>query len=529
MDRRTFLISLGAGAGAIGLGACSKDSSDTAAVGVGAPSTTSSLPVPTLAKDPFTLGVASGDPDPTSVILWTRLAMAPLDGGGMGDAQVPVQWEVATDESFATIVANGTAVADAKWGHALHVTASGLESATRYFYRFKVGDYTSASGRTMTTPAEKASVDRLRFGFASCQDWQSGYYNAHRDIAATENLDLLLFLGDYIYEYGAQEVGKGNTKRTHGADEATDLAAYRNRYALYRSDEHLQAAQARCAWVNIWDDHEVENNYAGMQSEDPKIAPETFSSRRAAAYQAWYEHTPVRLEAPTGADYKIYRSFAWGALATFFMTDERQYRTDQACGDQTLKLTPACDEVNSGGRTLMGPEQLAWLLDGLDTADTTWRVWGNEVVMTPVTVGAAILNYDQWDGYPAERKQVLDHIKAEDITNLVVVTGDIHLAGVGDLTVGTGEAREVVATEFVGTSISSDGLLPPGTEEVVRSAVPAIKYVNSSQRGWTYCDVTAEEWITEYRMVDDNLVDGSPLQVDARFRVTPTVPGAIQL
>ncbi len=533
MDRRTFLISLGAGAGAIGLGACSKDadksSSGTTTVGGSATTTTTPLPVPKLAKDPFTLGVASGDPDPVSVILWTRLAMAPLAGGGMGDAAVPVNWEVASDQTFATIVANGTAAAEAKWGHAVHVTAENLASATQYWYRFRVGDYTSAVGQTMTTPAAGASVERLRFGFASCQDWQSGFYNAHRDIAATENLDLLLFLGDYIYEYGSSEVGKGNTKRTHGSDKATDLVAYRNRYALYRSDPHLQAAQARCPWVNIWDDHEVENNYAGLQSEDPKMTPADFTARRAAAYQAWYEHTPVRLDPPTGADYKIYRTFSWGSLATFFITDERQYRTDQACGDKTLKLTPACDEVNSDGRTLMGPDQLTWLLDGFDAATTTWRVWGNEVVMTPVTVGAAILNYDQWDGYPAERKVVLDHLKTKAITNLVVVTGDIHLAGVGDLTVGAGDTRETVATEFVGTSISSDGLLPPGTEQVVRSAVPAIKYVNSSQRGWTYCDVTATEWITEYRMVDNNLVDGSPVKVDARFRVTPDRAGATQL
>ena len=531
MDRRRFLIALGAGgAAAAGLAGCSDDEASSPRRGRSSSTTTASttsIPVPPLPGDPFTLGVASGDPDAASVILWTRLAPTPLVGGGMPDAPVPVRWEVAADEGFADVVSSGVAVAEPDWAHSLHVEAGDLEPDTWYWYRFSVGDqYTSPVGRTRTAPDQDADVDRLRFGFASCQHWESGWYNAHRDIAADADLDLLVFLGDYIYEYGANPVRPGESVRTYNSEEVTDLAGYRNRYALHRTDAHLQAAHARCPWMVIWDDHEVENNHAGDHSEDTSVDPAAFRSRRAAAYQAWYEHTPVRLDPPAGADYRIHRTFRWGTLASIFLTDERQYRTDQACGDVTLDLGPACGEEHSEGRTMLGDEQLQWLLDGLDTSDATWRVWANEVVMTPITVGRSILNYDQWDGYPDERKKVLDHIDSKGMTNVVVVTGDIHLAGVGDLTVGDGDARRVVATELVGTSISSGGLLPAGTEDLVTSAVPAIKYVNSSQRGWTVCDVTPERWTAEFRMVEDNLVDGSPLAVDATFAITPDRPGA---
>ncbi len=530
LDRRRFLIALGAGgAAAAGLAACSDDEgSSSGGRSTGSTTTTTTIPIPPLPADPFTLGVASGDPDPTSVILWTRLAPTPLEGGGMPEDPVPVQWEVASDEGFGDIVASGVAIAEAAWAHSLHVEAGGLEPNTWYWYRFAVGDqYTSPAGRTRTAPDRDEAVEALRFGFASCQHWESGWYNAHRDIASDADLDLVVFLGDYIYEYGALPVTPGSTVRSHNSDEIKDLAAYRNRYALYRSDADLQASHAHCPWMVIWDDHEVENNYAGDMSED-LVDPAEFRTRRAAAYQAWYEHTPVRLDPPSGADYRIHRSFRWGTLASILLTDERQYRTDQACDDVTLDFGPACGEQESEGRTMLGEEQLGWLLDELDTADTTWRVWANEVVMTPITVGQSILNYDQWDGYPAERKAILEHIDSKGMTNVVVITGDIHLGGIGDLTVGTGADRKVVATELVGTSISSNGLLPEGTEDLVTSAVPAIKYVNSSQRGWTRCDVTADRWTTEFRMVEDNHVQGSPLAVDATFTITPDTPGAVR-
>ncbi len=532
MDRRRFLIALGAGAGAAaGLTGCSDDDASDAGPGTTAGSTatttTTTIPIPPFEGDPFTLGLASGDPDDTSVILWTRLAPKPLEGGGMPDAPAPVRWEVALDEAFQDVVSSGVAVAEPRWGHSVHVTADGLEPATWYWYRFAIGDHQTPAARTRTTPAPGADVERLRFGFASCQHYESGWYNAHRDIAATEDLDLLLFLGDYIYEGNARPVTPGDTVRSHNSPEITDLADYRNRYALYRGDADLRDAHARCPWVVIWDDHEVENNHAGDHSEDTSVDPAVFHERRAAAYQAWYEHMPVRLDPPKGADLRIYRSLQWGSLASIFMTDERQYRSDQPCDDEVLDLGPACGEQDSPDLTLLGAEQLQWLLDGLDSSTATWRIWGNEVVMTPITVGQSILNYDQWDGYPVERAKILDHIDAEGMTNVVVVTGDIHLAGVGDLTVGTGDARKVVASELVGTSISSEGLLPPGTEELVTSTVPAIKYVNSSQRGWTLCDVTADRWTAEFRMVKDNLAQDSPVDVDARFTITPDRPGAV--
>lgn len=519
---------------AVGAAGCSGSGDDNAAssTSVRASTTTSTLPVPDLPGDPFKLGIASGDPLADRVILWTRLAPDPLNGGGMPAGDVPVRWEVAADgdEKFAKPLAEGTAVATAAHGHSVHVDAEGLEPVTWYRYRFRVGDkWTSPTGRTRTAPAAGKGVDRLVFGFASCQNWQDGYYNAWRDVVLDEELELLVFLGDYIYEGGPAPLDPKETVRQHNSPEVTDLAGYRNRYALHRSDPLLRAAHGRVPWMAIWDDHEVENNYANDRSEDTMVDPAAFLLRRAAAYQAWWENMPVRLDPPTGPNLRINRKMAWGSLADFILMDERQYRTDQACGDVTLDLGPACDEINSEGRTMLGAEQEQWVYGQLDASTATWRVLGNEVVMTPITVGNAILNYDQWDGYPAERDRLLAHIDEQAMTNVVVITGDIHLAGVGDLTRTVEGASRTVATELVGTSISSGGLLPAGTEGLVTSAVPAIKYVNSSQRGWTRCTVTPEKWTAEYRMVVDNLQEESPTAVDATFEILPTAPGARRL
>ncbi len=446
----------------------------------------------------------------------------------MGDVDIPVRWEVAADfdAKFVKVVASGTEVASAAHGHSVHALASALESNTWYRYRFSVGSRLSAVGRTRTTPANNATAAKLSFGFASCQDWQAGYYNAWRDMA-TVDLDLLLFLGDYIYEYGESKLG--GAVRQHNSDEVTDLAGYRNRYALYKSDPLLQAAHLRCPWVVIWDDHEVENNYADDHSEDDSVPTAAFLARRAAAYQAWWEHQPVRLDPPNGPDLKIYRTQHWGKLANFFMLDTRQYRTDQACGDKALQLTtPACAEVTEPGRTLTGDEEERWLLDQLDASKATWNVLGNQVVMTDLRLGKAVLNYDQWDGYPAERQRLLEHLDTKGITNCVVVTGDIHLGGVGDLQIDDGAGgKKTVATEFVGTSISSVGLIPPDLEASARGLLKDAKYLNSHQRGWVRCEVTPKLWTSEYRVVTDNLVEESPVTIDGTFTVTPTTPGAI--
>ena len=517
VTRREFLVAIGAGAVVV---ACSDDDTNSGSPRSDAATTTVTVPpAPALASTPFTLGVASGDPLPEAVVLWTRLAPDPINGGGMPPETVAVLWEIADDETFDTVVTSGIADATPDHAHSLHVDADGLDPDTWYHYRFRVGEWTSPIGRTRTAPEPDADVEELRFGFASCQHWERGFYNAYRDMAATD-LDLVLFLGDYIYEGGP-----GAGARLHNSPEVTDLAGYRNRYGLYKGDANLQAAHARCPWIVIWDDHEVENDYAGAHSEDPVVTSEAFLTRRAAAYQAWWEHTPVRMDPPTGPDLEITRDLRYGTLAHLFMLDTRQYRDIQACGVDGISLEPACPEVNDPARTIVGADQEQWLLDGLRDSDTTWNVLGNQVVMTRLMVGEAVLNYDQWDGYAASRQHLYERLRSEGITNTVVVTGDIHLSGVGDLT----DEQGVVATELVGTSIASVADLPEGVDQLVADNLADVKYFNSARRGWCHNVVTAEQWTAEFRAVEDNTVDGSATTVDATFTITPDRPGATRV
>jgi alkaline phosphatase D len=533
ISRRGFLAALGVGAAGAGVAACSDDGEQArrdlrraiASTPTDAPTSSTSPPAPVLPGDPFTLGIASGDPLADRVVLWTRLAPA----GGMPADDVAVIWEVGEDDTFGTLAASGIATATERYGHSVHVDAQGLEPDTWYAYRFRVGDHVSPTGRTRTVPADDASPEELRFGFASCQNWEDGYYNAWRDVA-TVDLDLILFLGDYIYENGPQPLGP-EVVRQHNSPEVVDLAGYRGRYAQYRSDPLLRAVHEKCPWIVIWDDHEVDNDYAGVHSqlESQGVTTEQFLARRAAAYQAWWEHMPVRLDPPDGPDLKIYRSFRYGDLASMFMLDTRQYRDDQPCGGSGLNFDPPCPAVDDPSRTITGSEQERWLLDGLDASKTTWNIIGNQVVMTPIEVNGVVLNYDQWDGYRPERARLLDHLADQEIVNTVVVTGDIHLAGVGGLVSNKGDIGTLIATELVGTSISSGAGLPPGIGETVTKAVPDIEYFDADHRGWCHCVVTPDKWTAEFRIVADNLTETSPVNVGATFEISPDEPGAKQV
>ena len=472
------------------------------------------------ATDPFALGVASGDPTDSAVILWTRVT------GPVASGSVALAWEVAADDTFAKIVASGTIDASPDAAHCVKVDATGLQAGSHYAYRFRAGTDTSPVGRTRTLPAAGAAVDAVRFGFASCQDWQAGFYAAHRDIA-TSNLDFVVWLGDYIYEYAAQVVDPANgVARAHSGGKLLTLEDYRGRYAQYRSDPALQASHASCPWLVIWDDHEVENNYANDVSEDPTTSKADFLARRALAYRAWWEHMPVRLPHPDGPSLKIYRDLAFGSLAHVFLLDGRQYRSDQACGDVALSLAPPCPEVNDPDRTMLGTEQEAWLLAGIGASTTTWNIIANQVVLADATLNGAVLNFDMWDGYPAARKRLLDGIAATGKTNTVVVTGDIHLAAVAELTIkATDGSKQAVATELVGTSISSAALLPEAIESAVTS-FPDLRYLNVRKRGWTLNEVSSTDWTASYRIVDDVLKADSTVSTDAIFAIVPSHPGA---
>jgi alkaline phosphatase D len=496
-----------------------------------AAATTSTTSIPELPGNPFTLGVASGDPLEDAVILWTRLAPAPLTPGGTGGMPaetVDVSWEVAEDEAFTTVVASGSAAAGPDHAHTVHVDVTGLSAGTTYWYRFSLGPYRSPSGRTRTMASADDPGATLVLGHASCQHYETGFYAAHRDIAGAE-LDALVWLGDYVYEGAARAVGEGNgtVLRSHDGPEPADVAGYRNRYALYRGDPDLQAAHASTPWFVIWDDHEVENDYAGDASQDAGVAPEAFRLRRAAAYQAWWEHQPVRLPAPNGAEYEMRRQFALGSLGTLFLLDGRQHRTDQACGDVKLSLDPPCPETFDPARTMLGAEQEQWLLDGLAASRSTWNILGNQTVMADLTLNGAVLNFDQWDGYPAARQRLLDAVDQGGVANVVTLTGDIHAAGVADLTVEDENGRRAVATELVTSSVSSTSNLPVGAEAIL-AQFPDVRFADGTRRGWVRNTVTQDAWEAEYRAVEDVADPGSPIAVTARFRIDAGTPGALR-
>jgi len=394
------------------------------------------------------------------VILWTRLAPEPLAvGGGMPAEIFVVGWEVATDEAFSKVVASGTADADPALGHSVHVDASGLEPDSWYWYRFKVGSYTSAAGRARTTPAADAKPETLRFASACCQSYTDGYPTAYVHMAK-EELDLVVFLGDYIYEDAAT-----GPVRSHGGPEAADLDGYRARYALYKSQPELQAMHQRCPWVYLWDDHEVDDNYAGdlQKADEPE-----FLARRAAAYQAFYEHMPLRLAPPTGPDYKIYGALQWGDLATFFLLDTRQYRDDQNCEDIP---GPGCTDWDKYEGTVLGDDQEAWLQNGLRESGSIWKVLANQIVFSSVNFGGAFVNFDQWDGYPIARQRLLDFIASEALENIVIISGDLHVGGVGDVgEVADDEDSPVLAAENGIVVYAGDRLAGFGQTLLVRHA-----------------------------------------------------------
>ncbi len=534
-DRRTFLSALIGGiAGGTALAGCSSngDSASTTTTGVGRTGGAPQPADPGLSSDPFTLGVASGDPLPDSVVLWTRLAPepgAPGGGGAMPADDVEVGWEIATDDAFSDIVASGIATAPAVLGHSVHVAPDGLDPDTWFHYRFFIGDraWVSPVGRTRTMPREDAEPDTLRLAFASCQDFGAGYYPAYRAMAADE-LDLVFFLGDYIYEYGTDGTGPRPVLPTA---EVMSLGDYRLRYASYKQDPDLQAAHASCPWITTWDDHEVENNHAGLsaENEDPdgdlEAQRSRFAARRAAAYQAYYEHQPLRLDPPAGADFRVYRSVNFGTLAEMFVLDGRQYRSDQACNSpqDAFVDSAGCPELDDEDRTMLGAEQEAWLSEGLADSTAIWKVLAQQTVMSSLVIGDMILNVDQWDGYPAARRRLLGFIADNDISDTVVLTGDIHSAGAGELSV-TDEsgATTVVAAEFVGTSITSSTLadsIPGGAGIVTPELFPGIKYLNIREHGYGRCTVTPERWTTDFVMVESIESPDSPARVDATLVV----------
>ena len=470
-------------------------------------------------ENPFTLGVASGDPWSDSVVLWTRLAVDPLADsglGGMPERDRVVQWQIATDERFRRVVRGGATVARAETAHSVHVEVHGLRPGTEYFYRFRTGSHVSPAGRTLTTPP-RGSMPDLTMCFASCADYGDGYFTAYRRLAE-DHPDLVLHLGDYLYEYPANS---GDVRAVAGPEIRT-LANYRQRHAQYKADPDLQLAHATAPWVVVWDDHEIENNWAGDVPEAPDPG---FADRKRAAFQAYYENMPLRRSArPRGADMRLYRRFTWGDLATFHMLDTRQYRDNQACGDG-LKID--CAERLDPNRTITGAEQERWLLDGFHRSRARWDVLGQQVFFAQRDrnfTEQQAFEMDSWDGYRASRDRITAAMGNSRVRNGVVLTGDVHRHWAADIRENPDRPESKgVGVELVTTSITSTGDGSESTNARELAENPHIKYFKN-RRGYVRTRFTATELRADFRILPYVTRPGAEAQTAATFHVEDRDP-----
>jgi alkaline phosphatase D len=477
--------------------------------------------------DLMPLGVASGDPTADSVILWTRL-VSPDPATPLPATDVPVEWAVTTDEAVPQPVQAGTTMAVAALGHSVHLDVSGLDPATSYRYSFTVAGHPTKSGRTKTFPDPGSSPSQARFALATCQNWSDGYYSAHQNIAQ-EDIDFVVFVGDYIYERSANRPPRPITLPT-----SEDLPTYRARYELYKGDAFLQAAHERAPWIITVDDHEVANDMVGDfgqegAAEGDPAAIAAFRARRADAYQAWYEHMPVRLSVPDSPDYTIHRTIEHSKLMRLFVLDGRQYRTHYPNGKGQGTDADA-PERHAESQSMLGAAQEAWLDDQFAATDAQWNVIAQQTVMTATPIpagGQEFFNFDQWDGYVAARNRLLHGLVDHRVRNPMVLSGDIHLAAMGGVRLDYDDPDAPdIANEVVTTSISSrfdPALLD--LAEAGLAAAPWARYGNAKDRGYALITVTPAQWVTEFRVVA-SVTDpaGSTVETDYRDVVVDRDP-----
>ncbi|MEH0395752.1 alkaline phosphatase D family protein [[Kitasatospora] papulosa] len=484
----------------------------------------------------FLHGVASGDPLPDGILLWTRVTPAPdaVPGSGLG-ADTPVVWEIAEDKAFSRVAARGTAVARAGSDHTVKADVRGLRPATAYFFRFSVADgkegVLSPVGRTRTAPAAGTSVPGIRFGVVSCANWEAGWFSPYRHLAARADLDAVLHLGDYIYEYASGSYPTQDTVvRPHAPlHEIVSLADYRLRHATYKTDTDLQALHAAHPVIAIWDDHEFANDAWSGGAENHTPGTEgPWTARMAAAKQAYFEWMPVR----ASTEGTVYRRLRFGDLAELHLLDLRSFRSEQA--------SVGSGAVDDPERSITGRAQLDWLKAGLTASDARWKLVGTSVMISPVAFGALpahllaplaellglpaeglAVNVDQWDGYTDDRKELISHLRDHAVTDTVFLTGDIHMAWANDVPVkaATYPLSASAATEFVVTSVTSDNLddilrVAPRTVSVVAAtAVKAanrhVKWVDLDSHGYGVLDVTAERSQMDYYAVSDKTDKGA--------------------
>ncbi|MFY1631831.1 alkaline phosphatase D family protein [Solwaraspora sp. WMMB335] len=513
IDRRTVLRIAGASAGTTAL---------AGAVAI----------TPATAQSPgatFRHGVASGDPTPDGILLWTRVTPSEdaLPGSGAGP-DVTVTWQVASDPEFTTVIDAGAVATGAARDHTVKVEITGLAAATGYWYRFGCQDTWSPIGHARTAPGADAPVDQLRFGVVSCSNWEAGHFAAYRQLARRDDLDLIVHLGDYLYEYGTGEFDAGGrvVRPVRPAHEVLTLADYRARHGCYKTDPELQALHAAVPWAITWDDHEVANDQwsGGAENHTPGTEGD-WSRRLAAARQAYFEWMPVR----TGPAGRIYRRLRFGTLAELSLLDLRTYRSQQASGS----------DVDDRSRTITGADQMGWLRDGLASSNAQWKLVGNPVMMARLDVGSLpawllgplgrllgvpqnglVLNVDQWDGYNADRNTLVNHLLATGTRDVVFLTGDIHTSWANEITTRSTAGRPPAAVEFVVPSVTSDNVddflgLPAGNAlstlgaGLVRLTNPHVRWTELDGHGYGLLDVTAERCRMDWYHLADRADAGS--------------------
>jgi alkaline phosphatase D len=531
VDRRTLLQILGGSSGALLAGVL-----PGGALAWDRPPPYNVEPNPKFASNPFTLGVASGEPVPDGFVIWTRLAPQPLDPhGGMPRRQMYVDWEVAADEKFSRVVRTGKQMAMPELAHAVHVEVDGLEPNRPYWYRFMVGGIQSPVGRSHTLPVIGAPLDRVRFAAAGCQYYELGYFTAWRKIAE-EQIDFVFHYGDYIYEGPGAKYRTGDNYglnppplRYHVGDELYSIDDYRARYSQYKTDPDLQAAHAACPWFVSFDDHEIDNNWAGNIDEN-ESPPEIFALRKAMALQVYYENMPLRRTSlPVGGHMQMFRSAQYGDLLNAFVLDTRQYRSNQAYFDLT---SPQGPDVYATNRTIMGDRQEAWLVDGLTRSKARWNLIAHQVLLLNLVfprkagTGEKVASMDQWSGYMNSRRRLLAHIEKHRPGNVVAVSGDAHRHFAGDLIQDQGNGA-IIASEFSATSVTSGADGAGDNDFMCRSAReynPHLKAI-TDKRGYLVCDVTRDVWKADLKIIDKVTEANGALSSYARFEIDHGKPG----
>ena len=481
-------------------------------------------------KSPFVLGIASGSPTDQSVVLWTRLIDDGLFGSNLPNNPIEVKWDLAEDISFTKVAKSGVSLALPELAHSVHAEVNQLPSNQWFFYRFQLGGITSPVGKTRTLPAPNVSVDRLRLAYASCQHYEHGYFSAYKHMRE-ENLDLVMFLGDYIYEYG---MGKSGV-RLHNSGPVITLEDYRKRYALYKKDVNLQAMHAACPWLMTWDDHEVQNDYAGLVPGTFGPYVSNFSRRRASAYQAYYEHMPIRASALIdgidgllrGSEMRIYGDFKFGQLANIAILDNRQYRDSAICtpsGQGSAVFDPkTCNDLVNSSRTLLGSIQEEWLANILkDSNKNIWNVIGQQTLYAQryFPSGDKLLIWnDGWDGYPAARKKLDQQFIQNKVKNLVIFGGDVHENWVGYIKEDyDNPSSSVLGVEFCGTSVTSIGQGVRFIESRLAKN-PHFIFAEATKKGYGVAEFTPKEMTVTLRVVNNAQDEVTTIESLAKFSV----------